>query len=192
MDERLYQTLKWIAIALGAMWIGWSIWDGLLREERPGDQEYMAGNRLFEDGYYERALAEYDKALENAPGTVYTIRARARTLMQLGRNEEALQAFDEAIALEPAFAGTYANRGILYDRMGEYEKALADYRRALELDAETVEGPHWLIRFLRNQPEPPPTVADRASYLEEQLALPESDRLLRVPEIDEKQRSYKK
>lgn len=192
MDERLYQALKWIAIALGALWVGWSIWDGLLSEERPGDQEYMAGNRLFEDGYYERALAEYDKALQADPQAVYAVRARARTLMQLGRYDEALRAFDEAIAMEPEFAGTYANRGILHDRMGEYEKALADYHRALELDAEAVEGPHWLTRFLRNQPEAPPTVADRAEYLEEQLALPESERLLRVPEIDREQRPYKK
>lgn len=192
MDERLYQTLKWVAIALGALWIGWSIWDSFLREEKPGDQEYMAGNRLFEDGYYERALESYNEARKQSPRTPYIVRARARTLMQLGRYREALSAYDEAIALEPDFAGTYANRGILYDRMGEYEKALADYERALELDPEIVEGPHWLVRLLRNQPEPPPTVADRARYLEEQLALPESERLLRVPEIDENQRTYKK
>jgi hypothetical protein len=34
-------------------------------------------------------------------------------------------------------------------------------------------------------------VRDRAIYLKQQLALPPEKRLLRVPEIDEKQRMYK-
>jgi hypothetical protein len=37
---------------------------------------------------------------------------------------------------------------------------------------------------LRNQPEAPPTIADRAAYLRAELAKPESERLLRMPELD--------
>jgi tetratricopeptide (TPR) repeat protein len=110
----------------------------------------------------------------------------------MGRYEEALQWFNQAVELRPFFGGTYANRGILLDRMGEYEKAVADYEKAIQLDETVAEGPHWLIRFLRNQPEPPPTVADRLAYLKQEMAKPESERVLRVPEEDEKQRTYKK
>ncbi|NJN45226.1 MAG: hypothetical protein HC808_00540 [Candidatus Competibacteraceae bacterium] len=53
------------------------------------------------------------------------------------------------------------------------------------------EGPGWLTRFLRNQPEKPPSISDRARYLKEQLGLPESQRLLSVPTVDEAQRPYK-
>jgi hypothetical protein len=35
------------------------------------------------------------------------------------------------------------------------------------------------------------TVRDRARYIYEQLQLPEDQRLMRVPELDEKQRMYK-
>ena len=52
------------------------------------------------------------------------------------------------------------------------------------------EGPHWLTRFLRNQPEAPPTIADRARYLRAELAKPEAERVLRMPEIDAQQRPY--
>jgi hypothetical protein len=62
--------------------------------------------------------------------------------------------------------------------------------RALELDPELAEGPHWLTRFLRNQPEAPPTIADRARYLRAELAKPEAERVLRVPQIDAQQRPY--
>ena len=107
------------------------------------------------------------------------------------RFDEALQVFDIAIAQEPDFAGTYANRGILYDQMGQYQKALEDYERALTMDPELAEGPKWLTRFLRLQPDKPPTIADRAQYLKQQLAKPESERVLRLPGEDEKQRPYK-
>ena len=119
------------------------------------------------------------------------MRGRARSLMQLGRFPQALAVFDTAISLEPDFGPTYANRGILHDRLGNYPQALADYQHSLSLEPELAEGPNWLTRFLRLQPDPPPTVADRAGYLKEQLAKPEGQRLLRMPELDAQQRPYK-
>jgi tetratricopeptide (TPR) repeat protein len=75
--------------------------------------------------------------------------------------------------------------------MGEYEKALADYRRALAMDPEILEGPRFLWRFMRNIDKKPPTIEQRANYLEAELAKPVEERLLRVPEIDKEQRMYK-
>ena len=74
--------------------------------------------------------------------------------------------------------------------MGRHEEALGDYLRALELEPELADGPNWMTRFLRKQPEPPPTIADRANYLRAELAKPEAERVLRVPEIDAQQRPY--
>ena len=91
---------------------------------------------------------------------------------------------------EPDFGGTYANRGILHDRLGSYELAIADYARAMELDPELAEGPHWMTRFLRNQSDAPPTIADRLGYLRAELAKPEDERVLRVLEEDAEQRPY--
>ena len=84
----------------------------------------------------------------------------------------------------------YANRGILKDRMGDYPGALADYRESLRLNPDVKEGPGLLTRFLRNQAERPPSVADRADYLAVQLALPQEQRVLRLPEEDARQRAY--
>ena len=191
MNDGLYRFLKWTAITLACAWVGWSIYDSAIAPRNPGDLAYLDANTLFEDGEYERALALYDEALSIDPNHIHAMRGRARTLLELGRYLDALAAFDHAIARQPDFGATYANRGILYDRMGRYEKAVADYEQALALDPELAEGPHWLTRFLRNQPDKPPGVAERAAYLRNELAKPENERLLRVPELDAQQRSYK-
>lgn len=191
MDDSLYKFLKYTAIILAIAWVGWSIYDSFMADVSPGDSAHLAADKLFEDGNYERALQEYEHALKEKPEHIHALRGKARTLMQLNRYDEALQVFNVAIAQEPQFAGTYANRGILYDRMGQYQKAIEDYEHALAMDPELADGPNWLTRFLRLQPEKPPTIADRAQYLKQELAKPESERLLKVPEQDQQQRSYK-
>ena len=177
---------------MALVWLSWSLYESFFKARAPGDTDYHAANRLFEDGDYERALEAYRDALDDDSEHIHAQRGLARTLLQLGRYDESLNQFNSAIALEPDFAGSYANRGILYDRMGHHQLALEDYRTALQLDPEIAEGPHWLIRFLRNQPERPPGIAERAAYLANELHKPVSERVLRLPEIDAEQRSYKK
>jgi tetratricopeptide (TPR) repeat protein len=191
VNKRLYRFLKWTAIALALAWVGWSIYDSMIEPRNPGDMAYLGANKLFEDGEYRRALDKYDEALSANPDHLFALRGRARSLMQLGQPEQALAAFDAAISLAPDFGATYANRGILHDRMGRYEKAIEDYTRALELDPELAKGPHWLVRFLRNQPQKPPGIAERAAYVRKELAKPENERLLKVPDMDAEQRSYR-
>ena len=156
-----------------------------------GDNTYLAANSYFEDGRYEDALREYREALTINPQHMHAKRGKARSLMQLGHHYEALMTFNEVIALEPDFAASYANRGILHDRMGSYWAAVEDYEKALQLDADLADGPHWMTRFLRNQADRPPTIADRARYIRNQMAKPESERVLQVPETDSRQRPFK-
>ena len=160
-------------------------------EKNPGDYNVRKGNYRLEDGQNEEALKEFSEALEKNPNHAMARLGLAVTYMQMGRDREAMQEFNLVIEHNPELAPAYANRGILYDQRGEHRKALADYRKAIELDEEILEGPGWLWRFMRNIDEKPPTIKDRAAYLEAELAKPEGERLLRVPEVDEKQRMYK-
>jgi tetratricopeptide (TPR) repeat protein len=189
-DDRPTRALKAVAVAMAVLFVGWVVYDKFFAAVAPGDMAYFAGNQAFEDGDYARAEADYREALAAVPDHLFALRGLARSLHQEGRYDQALTAYDEAIARAPEFGATYANRGILLDTIGRHEEALADYMRALKLDPKLAEGPHWLTRFLRNQPEPPPTIADRAAYLRAELAKPEAERVLRNPELDAKQRPY--
>ncbi|MFP3874358.1 MAG: tetratricopeptide repeat protein [Thiohalophilus sp.] len=191
MDDPVYRILKALAIGLGLLWLGWMVYEGLAREHVPGEKAYEAANRHFEDGRFDEAIAEYDHALQANSDLLPALRGKARSLMQLKQYDRALSLFNQAIEQDPEFAPTYANRGILHDRMGRFEEAIKDYEKALELMPELADGPSWITRFLRLQPEKPPTIEDRARYLKEQLALPEEERKLHDPEQDEQQRSYK-
>ena len=160
-------------------------------EDTPGDYHVKTGNYHLEDGQYDRAIAEFERALEANAGHPLAYLGMALALMHLEHHEASLEAFGHVLALDDSLAVAYADRGILHDRMGLHAAALQDYRRALSLDPRLADGPGWLWRFLRNLPERPPTIADRAAYLEAELQKPPEDRLLRLPEIDAQQRMYR-
>ena len=111
--------------------------------------------------------------------------------MLLEQYDEALGVFNKVIEQEPEFSASYANRGILHDRMQNYTAAIADYEKAIQLDPEIADGPSWITRFLRNQAEKPPTILDRMKYLQVEMSKPEDQRVLQLPNKDEKQRPYK-
>lgn len=180
---------------------GWTVTKVFL-SEAPGDFYVREGDILLGDRKFDQAIASFDKALADMPDHRGALMGRALVFMQSGRTKEAMAEFaylikylERTLAADDstgraALAAAYSNRGIMHDRAGRYEKALADYIRALQIDEGALGGPSLFDKILYGTPEPS-TVRDRAVYLKQQLALPPEKRLLRVPEIDEKQRMYK-
>ncbi|MCW8906307.1 MAG: tetratricopeptide repeat protein [Sedimenticola sp.] len=225
MAETSYRLLLRLAVMLTLAWIGWTLYDGPLRDTAPGVQTLAAAARHLEDGEYREALVGYRQVLQAEPENGGALRGEAQALMRLGIRQmreaislraggdgmgakalekqaeehlhNALQGYNKAIEYEKAAQAeprslgvAHANRGILRDQTGDYPGALADYREALRLAPGLADGPGLLTRFLRNQAQRPPSIADRADYLAGQLAKPESERLMRVPEEDAQQRAY--
>ena len=87
-------------------------------------------------------------------------------------------------------AAAYANRGIIKDRKKDYEGALSDYIKALGIDHESVAGP-GLGTVILNYKFKSSSVKERALYLNEQLQLPENERVLSIKELDEGQVMHK-
>lgn len=189
----MYQNLKWAAVILGISWLLWTLYEGILKPNLdPATAAYSRATRDFKDDKYDAALKSYERALENNPQHRGALRGKGDSLLLLGDYSAAIAIYDELILMLPELGVHYANRGIAYDRLGEYEKAISDYETAYSLNANLDRGPNWLTRFLRNQEKKPATIMDRAAYLKEQLQLPVSERLLRLPAEDDKQRPYTK
>lgn len=87
-------------------------------------------------------------------------------------------------------AAAYANRGIIKDRKENYEGALEDYLKALRVDSESVEGPGFGTVIL-NYKFKSSSVRERAIYIQEQLQLPENERVLKIKKLDEGQVMHK-
>jgi tetratricopeptide (TPR) repeat protein len=195
---------RFIVLAAAATFAMFTLW-AVVREvveAPPGDYEVRQGDILLADGKFEDAIGRFDAALAVSPAHRGAMMGRAIALLQAGRPDEAEAGFSALIGFLSAslpaddatgtavLAGAFANRGILRDRVGRYADALADYRQALAIDAGAVEGPGLFHKILYGDAAPS-TVAKRADYIERQLALPEDQRLLRVPELDARQRMHK-
>jgi tetratricopeptide (TPR) repeat protein len=169
----------------------------------PGDYETEVGTLRLEDKLYDEAMAHYNKALELAPNHRGALMGRALVHIQTGKYQKAIAELTSLIAHlkqevardndetdRGVLAAAYANRGIVHDRTGAYEKALADYIESLKTDEESVDGPGVVHKILYGS-DRVSTVRDRAVYLHEQLQKPESERVLRIPELDDLQRMHR-
>ena len=200
------QPTRRFAVVLSAAGLAlvvlWSLLKPYLYDAPPGDYEVRQGDILLTDGKYNAAIERFEAALAVSPDHRGALMGKGIAFLQSGRPAQAEAAFTHLIDMLPrtlaaddatgrgVLSGAYANRGILHDRLGRYEAALADYEQALAIDPEAVEGPGLLHRILYGDARPA-AVRQRAAYLEHQLALPESERVMRVPELDERQRMYK-
>ncbi|MEV0592446.1 tetratricopeptide repeat protein, partial [Nonomuraea cavernae] len=102
------------------------------------DVEALARSQRAWHAYYadqeQRALGDFNRAIELAPDNVWTISRRGQTYCWIGRYSEALADFSRAIELDPADAWATAHRGETYRLVKRYDEALADFSRAIELD----------------------------------------------------------
>ena len=171
-------------------------------ESAPGDYFTSQGDILLGDKKYGEALESFGKALEEQPNHRGALMGRALVFMQQKEYSQADVELTFLIkflrkSLDPedktgigTLSAAYANRGIIKDRHGKYKAAFDDYVLALKTDEGVLDGPSIFDKVLYGTTKPS-TVRDRAIYIHKQLQLPPEKRLLKVPEIDDKQRMYK-
>ena len=190
-----------MAILTFVMFTVWALVRSFMNRP-PGDYETEVCDMRLKDKLYDKAIQAANTALEKTPNHRGAIMCKALVFisqkMYLEANEELnylinfleknLEGDDKTG--KGTLAAAYANRGIIKDRGEDYEGALRDYVKALGIDHEAVAGP-GLGTIILNYKFKSSSVKERALYLNEQLQLPEDERVLKIEKLDAGQVMHK-
>ena len=197
----LKRFVIYMAILTFVMFTVWALVRSFMNRP-PGDYETEVCDMRLKDKKYDQAIQAANIALEKTPNHRGAIMCRALVFITQKNYNEARQELNHLISfleknLEEddktgigTLAAAYANRGIIEDRSENYEAALKDYVKALGIDHESVAGP-GLGTIILNYKFKSSSVKERALYLNEQLQLPEDERVLSIEELDEGQVMHK-
>jgi tetratricopeptide (TPR) repeat protein len=121
-------------------------------------------------GKPEKALKDFNRAIEIDPKRADGYLGRANTLNTMGHFEEALIDYNRVIEIEPTIANAYINRGIAYSQLGQYEKAITDYEKGLELDPKIDNPPGFFQRLFDDKtPNTDKGIRKHLEYLKQQV-----------------------
>ena len=197
----LKRFIIYMAILTFVMFTVWSLVRSFMNRP-PGDYETEVCDIRLKDKEYEKALEAANEALNKTPNHRGAMMCKALIFISEKKYIEAdLVLTNLIIFLEKnleeddrtgigTLAAAYANRGIIKDRNKDYQGALEDYVKALGVDHEAVAGP-GLGTVILNYKFKSSSVKERALYLNEQLQLPENERVLSIKELDEGQVMHK-
>ena len=197
----LRRFVIYMAILTFVMFTVWGFVRSFM-DRPPGDYETEVCDIRLKDKKYEQALEAANKALNKTPNHRGAMMCKALVFISEKKYIEAEKTLNNLIIflkknLEDddrtgigTLAAAYANRGIIKDRNKNYEGALQDYIKALGIDHDAVAGP-GLGTIILNYKFKSSSVKERALYLNEQLQLPEDERVLSIEELDAGQVMHK-
>ena len=197
----LKRFVIYMAILTFVMFTVWGFVRSFM-DRPPGDYETEVCDIRLKDKKYEQALEEANKALNKTPNHRGAMMCKALVFISEKNYLKANKVLSDLIIfleknLEDddktgvgTLAAAYANRGIIKDRNKNYDGALKDYIKALGIDHEAVAGP-GLGTVILNYKFKSSSVRERALYLNEQLQLPEDERVLSIEELDSGQVMHK-
>jgi len=104
---------------------------GWRRSEFRGAVYLKRGGSYSRNGQYDRAIADFDKAINLGARLVPALTARGAAYLAKGQFDRAIADFDKAIKLNPSNIRGYVGRGFSYQLSGQHDRAIADFSEAI-------------------------------------------------------------
>jgi len=86
-------------------------------------------------GNYEKAISDYNMALQYEPKNTAVIINRGTSKGKNGDFKGAIEDFNTALKINPDLNEAISNRGLAYAFLRQYDLAIADYNKAIEIEA---------------------------------------------------------
>lgn len=119
--------------------------------QRSAEDYVEQGTAEGRSGDFEKAITDFDHALELNPNQAEVYNFRGVTKARKGDIEGAIADFDRAVEMNPKYPHAYLNRGVARQTKSDFGGALSDYIRYNELGLQQVPGDYvclyiWLVR----------------------------------------------
>jgi Flp pilus assembly protein TadD len=139
----LVASLSSLTVRQIAVWRdSFSLWTSVI--EKGSEKIPMAyvnrGAAFQKTGLLDKAVADYETALDLDPTDAKAYLSLGAVLEQMGRLDRAREAVEKAIALNPSSHEAFRNRGVLLEKMDRFDEAIADYSRAIILQPTYFEA----------------------------------------------------
>lgn len=112
------------------------------RETAPNQRAIILvqlGNMYYDDRDYDRALMNFEEAIQLNPHNADAAYGRGNVRMRQGQSAAAISDYDVALQLNPDFADALGNRGLAHHLLGDFASALTDFNQALAVRPSAID-----------------------------------------------------
>lgn len=113
-----------------------SLTDEILEKQKDPKLYELRGNAWNKKKDYDKAIADFDKAIEINPDNAVLYVLKGNTFYYKENYKSAIEDYSEAIILKTNFTDAYYNRGLAHFAKKDYVKAIADYTKAIKLKSD--------------------------------------------------------
>ncbi len=113
-----------------------TLWNDVVHKSPKKARPYNSRGNAHEDqSGPQKALFDYNKAIEIDPNYAEAYNNRGGVYYQQGNFTQAAADFNKAIAIKPNFEKAYYNRGVGYYEQNNFTQAIVEYNRAIEINS---------------------------------------------------------
>ena len=97
------------------------------------------GIDLYNKGAFEKALLNFDRALEKDPSNPAVYFNKGQALYEMNKYDQAVACYDEAVRLDPNFADAWNCRGMSYFNLKQFDKAIESVDKAIAINGNNAD-----------------------------------------------------